>query len=127
MIREHIWQQDEQLTSRYSFPSGPSVYISLSSCPSLCTRPPSLTLSCLSSLVPSASLLRLFLILSYLPSLRSLSPAIPAVVKAMVFCGGSWLGLICQAADLPSLLSSSSSLSLALLPFYPVIRWSKEE
>lgn len=65
--------------------------------------------------------------LSFALSSLSLSPAIPAVVKAMVFCGGSWLGLICQAADLPSLLFSSSSLSLALLPFYPVIRWSKEE
>lgn len=34
---------------------------------------------------------------------------IPAVAKAMVFCGGSWLGLICQSADLPSLLFSLSS------------------
>lgn len=36
---------------------------------------------------------------------------IPAVAKAMVFCGGSWLGLICQSADLPSLLFCLFALS----------------
>lgn len=53
----------------------------------------------------------------------------PSVAKAIVFCGGSWLGLICQAADPPSLVLFSFSCTLFhfLPPCYSVCKKKKTE
>lgn len=52
----------------------------------------------------------------------TLSLSIPTVAKAIVFCGGSWLGLICQAADLPSLVLTPFACTLF---YFSVIRYTK--
>ena len=93
---------------------------SMSSSPPLSTRLPSFPLTSFISLwlcIPSIPLLHL----SFSPTFSlsvSLYLSIPVVAKAMVFCGGSWLGLICQAADLPSLLFSSFSCSHSSSPSF---------
>lgn len=93
---------------KYRFPSGFLVYAS-----ALYLFTPDQPLSHLShspvfyhSLAPFMSLS-----ISLSPPL-TLSLSIPAVAKAIVFCGGSWLGLICQAADLPSLVLTPFACTL---------------
>lgn len=66
-------------------------------------------------------LLPLCLWVSLSPPL-TLSLSIPTVAKAIVFCGGSWLGLICQAADLPSLVLTPFACTLF---YFSVIRYTK--
>ncbi|CAB1432034.1 unnamed protein product [Pleuronectes platessa] len=55
--------------------------------------------------------------------MHELSAGQEVAAKAMVFCGDSWLGLICQAADLPPpshpTFSSLASLLFSSLPLIP--------
>lgn len=94
-----------------------STYLSPPLCPSTTDHPPSRSHVFHHSLALHPFSVYFFLSLSF----SALS--IPVVVKAMVFCGGSCLGLICQTADLPSLLFSfSSSLSRPLLLLFTVVK-----
>lgn len=91
-----------------------AIYMKCYICSSTSPLPPSPSHFFLSLTRSASPLPHYFVSLFCRPSLF-----IPAVAKAMVFCAGSWLGLICQSADLPSLLFCLS-LSLPLSFWFSV-------